>query len=99
GGQRQSLLLARLLLRDPNVLLLDEPTAALDEATEKRLNQNLGEWLEGKNLVVATQRMGAVSLVQRIIVVENGRIVLDNPRDQALAILSGRNGTVQKIAG
>lgn len=85
GGQKQALLLARTLIRQPNVLLLDEPTAWLDEVSEKQLIQRLDGWLAHRTLVVATHRMAVLSLVQRIIVVNNGQIVMDGPRDQILS--------------
>lgn len=87
GGQRQSLLLARLILRKPNVLLLDEPTAALDDNSEQAFIASLDKWLGPRTLVVATHRMAALQLVQRVIVVDAGKIVLDAPREQALASL------------
>lgn len=91
GGQRQSLLLSRLLLRQPRILLLDEPTAALDDATEKRFVQYLGNKLRSgsgpgdRTLIVATHRPSVLSIVDRIIVVENGRIVLDDSREKVLS--------------
>lgn len=88
GGQLQSLLLARLLIKQPNVLLLDEPTASLDEMTEKSIIQKLNPWIEGKTLVVATHRMNMLALVNRIIVVENGQIILDGEKDKVLEILA-----------
>lgn len=84
GGQRQSLLMARLLLRQPNILLLDEPTAALDEMSEKILIDHLKQWLGHRTLVVATHRRPVLQLVDRIIVINNGKIVMDGPRDQIL---------------
>lgn len=84
GGQRQSLLLARLLLRQPNILLLDEPTAALDEMSEKRLIDYLKHWLAHRTLIVATHRRPVLELVDRIIVINDGKIVMDGPRDQIL---------------
>lgn len=84
GGQRQSLLTARLLLRQPNILLLDEPTAALDEMSEKILIDHLKQWLGHRTLVVATHRRPVLQLVDRIIVINNGKIVMDGPRDQIL---------------
>ncbi len=92
GGQRQSLLLSRLLLRQPNVLLLDEPTASLDDVTEKRLLDDLLLWCEGRTLVMATHRLSVLQRVERIIVVDNGRIVIDAPREAALAQLRQPSG-------
>lgn len=90
GGQQQSLLLSRLLLRNPHVLLLDEPTASLDDTTEKHFIQQLKPWLEGRTLVVATHKMSMIHLVDRIIVIDNGQVVLDEPKAVALDKLSGR---------
>ncbi len=88
GGQRQSILLARYLVRDPHVLLLDEPTASLDEATEKHFIQSLNNWVEGKTLVVATHRLSILSMVTRIVVVDAGRVLIDGPKNQVLARLA-----------
>lgn len=84
GGQRQALLLARLLIRQPNVLLLDEPTAAIDDVSEKQLIDHLRGWLTNRTMVVATHRRAVLQLVDRIIVVNDGKIVMDGPRDQIL---------------
>lgn len=84
GGQRQALLLARLLIRQPNVLLLDEPTAAIDDVSEKQLIDHLQRWLGHRTLVVATHRRAVLALVDRIIVMNDGKIVMDGPRDQIL---------------
>lgn len=84
GGQRQTLLLARLLVRQPRVLLLDEPTASFDEVAEQRFIQRLGPWLEGRTLIVATHRQSILSLVDRIIVVDNGKILRDGSKVQIL---------------
>jgi ATP-binding cassette subfamily C protein LapB len=84
GGQKQTLMLARLILRSPNVLLLDEPTASLDDATEMAIIQRLGQWVGDRTMLVATHRYAMLSLVSRIIVIDGGRIVLDGPRDTVL---------------
>lgn len=84
GGQRQTLLLARLLVRQPRVLLLDEPTASFDEVAERRFIQRLEPWLGGRSLIVATHRQSILSLVDRIIVVDNGRILRDGSKQEIL---------------
>lgn len=88
GGQRQSLLISRLLIRQPHILLLDEPTASLDEATERRFIQRLDEWSKKRTLVLATHRTSVLSLVERVLIVDGGRIVVDDSKDKALAKLS-----------
>ena len=84
GGQRQALLLARLLIRQPNILLLDEPTAAIDDVSEKQLINHLKVYLRHRTMIVATHRRAVLELVDRIIVVNDGKIVMDGPRDQIL---------------
>ena len=90
GGQRQSLLLARMLIRQPHIVLLDEPTASLDDATEKRFIQQLDEWLGNRTFIVATHRMRVLSIVDRIIVVDGGKIIMDDTKQNILAHLSGQ---------
>ncbi|WP_226704209.1 type I secretion system permease/ATPase [Microbulbifer elongatus] len=92
GGQRQSLLLARLFIRDPSVVLLDEPTASLDDVTEKRFIAKLQKWVANRTLVLATHRSSTLKLVDRILVVENGGIVLDAPKAIALEQLAQASG-------
>ncbi|MBS7838659.1 type I secretion system permease/ATPase [Wohlfahrtiimonas chitiniclastica] len=90
GGQRQSLLLSRLFLRNPHIALLDEPTSALDEVTEKQFIAALNEWRKGKTVVIATHKMSIVNLADRIIVIDDGQIVLDDNKENALKRLSGQ---------
>jgi ATP-binding cassette subfamily C protein LapB len=84
GGQRQSMLLARTLLSDPQIVLLDEPTASLDEASERHVIESLKNWLGGRTLIVSTHRASLLALVDRIIVIDGGRIVMDGPKEQVL---------------
>jgi len=84
GGQKQALLLTRLLLRNSNIVLLDEPTASIDDVSEKLLIQHLKQWLGHRTLVVATHRPAVLQLVDRIIVVHEGKIIKDGPRDAIL---------------
>ncbi|MDL2193062.1 type I secretion system permease/ATPase [Cobetia sp. LC6] len=85
GGQRQSLGLARLVLQDPAVVLLDEPTASLDQATEQHVIKTLGPWLAGRTLVLATHRKSLLGWVERALVLRHGKRVMDGPLDQIMA--------------
>lgn len=87
GGQRQSLLLARLLLRQPVMILLDEPTASLDDATERGVITQLKDLAPGRGLVVATHRPAVLDAVDRVIVLEGGAVAMDGSRDEILAKL------------
>jgi ATP-binding cassette subfamily C protein LapB len=100
GGQRQALLLARLFLRDPKIVLLDEPTASLDEASEKQLIEQLSVWLQGRTLIVATHRMSMLALADRVLVVEHGRILMDDAKSKVLSLLAKRSvKAVRKASG
>lgn len=94
GGQRQILLLARTFIRNPRVVLLDEPTAWLDEFSEQQLIDNLLPWLEGRTLVVATHRPAVLKWADRIIVLDNGRVVLDDTKQIVLSQISKPRATV-----
>nr|WP_246666213.1 type I secretion system permease/ATPase [Aquamicrobium sp. LC103] len=89
GGQKQAILLARLLIRQPNVVLLDEPTASMDEATERHFIQRFMGWSGERTVVIATHRMRVLELADRILVVENGLIALDDTKEAALRVLRG----------
>ncbi|MEO0414681.1 MAG: type I secretion system permease/ATPase [Verrucomicrobiota bacterium] len=87
GGQRQSVFLARALLRSPEVLLLDEPTSSMDQSTEKTVLQNLQTYLDedpSRTLILSTHRLSLLSLVDRVIVIEKGRIVSDGPPESVI---------------
>jgi len=89
GGQKQGLLLARLLVRSPNVLLLDEPTASFDEVSEAAVIDVLGHLDSNVSVIVATHRPAMLRIVDRLIVVSNGAVVMDGPKNQVLAQLRG----------
>ncbi|HHX5175732.1 ABC transporter transmembrane domain-containing protein [Escherichia coli] len=84
GGQRQTLLLARLLISQPNIVLLDEPSASLDEMAEAYLIEQLKQWIGHRTLVIATHRTAMLQLVDRIIVMDQGRIVMDGAKEAIL---------------
>ena len=84
GGQRQMVLLSRLIVRNPQIVLLDEPTASMDEQLEEWVIRQLQQWLTGRTLVLVTHRPALLKLVDRIVVLENGKVVADGPRDMLL---------------
>lgn len=90
GGQRQLVSLARSLLARPKLLLLDEPTSAMDTQTEALFLEHLKRATEGQALVVVTHRPSLLALVDRIVVVDDGKIVADGPKAEILAKLSGK---------
>ncbi|MBB5707656.1 type I secretion system permease/ATPase [Sphingopyxis panaciterrulae] len=90
GGQVQALLLARLLIREPRVVLLDEPTASMDEATERLFIERFKHWSRDRTVVIATHRMRVLDLVDRIIVIHNGAVALDQPKAAALRAMQAR---------
>ncbi|MDO4693973.1 MAG: type I secretion system permease/ATPase [Eikenella sp.] len=89
GGQQQLLALARMTLKNPRVVLLDEPTSGLDQGTENRALRVLADWTKERTLLVVTHRPQVLRIVNRIIVVEDGRMILDGPRDAVLQRLTG----------
>ncbi|WP_249202684.1 type I secretion system permease/ATPase [Burkholderia cenocepacia] len=92
GGQRQLVALARTLLARPQTLLLDEPTSAMDAQTESMFLTHLAHAIQGQTLVVVTHRPSLLSLVDRIVVVDGGQVLLDGPKADVLAKLSGNGG-------
>ncbi|RFP89911.1 ATP-binding cassette domain-containing protein [Rhodobacteraceae bacterium 63075] len=89
-GQRQSIGWARLWLQDPKICLLDEPTAALDQTLETVLVDRLKTWLKGRTAVIATHRVPILELTERTLILQNGRMAVDGPRDEVLAHLGAR---------
>lgn len=87
GGQRQSVSIARALLHDPPILVFDEPSSSMDNRTETQLKTNLAKILPGKTLVLITHRGSLLSLVDRIILIDNGVVVADGPRDQVMTAM------------
>jgi len=88
GGQRQSVTIARALLTNPSILIMDEPTAAMDQGTEEQLKTRLAPLLVNKTLILFTHRASLLSLVERIIVLDAGKVVADGPRDTVLQSLA-----------
>ena len=94
GGQRQAVALARALLDDPPVLLLDEPTASMDIGSEEQFKARLAPVLPGRTLIVVTHRESMLTLVDKLIVMDNGRAVAAGPKTEVLQALA--QGRVRK---
>lgn len=90
GGQRQAIAIARAELLQPPLLLLDEPSSAMDNRTEEQFKARLAAALGGRTLILVTHRGSLLSLVDRLIVMDQGRIVADGPKAEVLNALAGR---------
>jgi ATP-binding cassette subfamily C protein LapB len=88
GGQRQAIAVARALLLDPPIIVLDEPTSAMDNGAENRFKARLADELADRTLLLVTHRASLLGLVDRLIVMDGGRVVADGPRDAVLKALA-----------
>jgi ATP-binding cassette subfamily C protein LapB len=91
GGQRQAVGLARAVLHNAPILLLDEPTSAMDFSTEAQITTKMSQFAAHKTVVLVTHRTSMLAMVNRVIVIDGGKIVADGPRDRIMeALASGR---------
>lgn len=88
GGQRQAIALARAILHTPNILICDEPTNAMDIQAEEAFRQHIGQQIKNKTFVLITHRHHLLTLVDRLILMDQGRVVIDGPRDKVIEALS-----------
>jgi len=96
GGQRRCIALARSLVHTPGILFFDEPTSSMDNSTEGTIKEELTAYLPGRTLLLVTHRNSLLELVDRIIVVDGGRIVADGAKDGVLtALKQGKIGRAQ----
>lgn len=96
GGQRQGVAIARAVINDPPILLLDEPTSSMDHSSEEDIKRRLTEFARGKTVLLISHRTSLLDLADRIIVMDGGRIVADGPKDQVISAL--RQGRIGKAA-
>ncbi|MFM9834964.1 MAG: type I secretion system permease/ATPase [Methylophilaceae bacterium] len=94
GGQKQGVGIARAMINNPSIILLDEPTSAMDHSGEEYVKTRLKEASEGKTLMVITHRSSLFDLATRIIVIDSGKIVADGAKDQVIEAL--RTGKIGK---
>lgn len=88
GGQRQLLAVARMMLREPSYVFLDEPTSNMDQNSEAKVIEVLGKWLENRTLILATHRMSLLKWTNRLAVLERGELVLEGPSEEVLKKLT-----------
>jgi ATP-binding cassette subfamily C protein LapB len=96
GGQRQAIAIARSLVLDPPIMVMDEPTNSLDNRSEENFKTKLDRALAGKTLLLVTHRASLLSLVPRLIVLDGGKIVADGPKEQVMQALAGGRVNVAK---
>ncbi|TBU98086.1 type I secretion system permease/ATPase [Stutzerimonas kirkiae] len=96
GGQRQTIAVARAVMPDSSILLFDEPTSAMDSTLENHVTRALGQFSQGKTLLLVTHRTSLLALVDRLIVMDGGRVLADGPKQSVLQALEA--GTLQKVA-
>ncbi len=84
-GQRASVGLARLYLQDPAIVLMDEPTAAMDSSAELAFVQRCKTWLQGRSAIICTHRMAMMEMIDEVIVLSDGRMIAHGPKDATLA--------------
>ncbi|MBL4743219.1 MAG: type I secretion system permease/ATPase [Cycloclasticus sp.] len=87
GGQRQSVAVARSLLLNPPIYIMDEPSNSMDNSTEARFKEKLAEQLDKKTLILVTHRASLLTLVDRLIVMDGSKIMADGPKDKVLEAL------------
>jgi ATP-binding cassette subfamily C protein LapB len=95
GGQRQLVALTRSLITAPKLLLMDEPTSSMDAQSEMAFLRQLKDAASDCTLIMVTHRPAVLELVQRIIVIDAGKVVMDGPKAQVLAVLSGAKPAAQ----
>ncbi len=98
GGQKQSIAIARALAGKPPVLIMDEPTSAMDNTAEAQLIERLADEVRGRTLLLVTHRTAMLKLVDRLIVMTNGKVVADGPRDTVLRTLAGQPPVPERAA-
>lgn len=98
GGQKQIIALARMTMKNPRVVLLDEPTTGLDQASEIQALRGIAQWSQNKTMIVVTHRPQVLQIVNRIIVIEQGKVSIDGPRDVVLKHLQSQKANENDIS-
>lgn len=96
GGQRQGVAIARAVVHNPPILLMDEPTGFMDHSSEEVLKERLRQYSSQRTLIIVTHRTSLLDLADRLIVIDGGRIVADGPKERVVEAL--RQGRIGKSA-
>ncbi len=88
GGERQAITLARAILSKPEILILDEPTNSLDDLSEQKFKINLKNIIEDKTVIIITHKPSILSLIDRLIVIDDGKIIADGPKEKIIAMFN-----------
>jgi ATP-binding cassette subfamily C protein LapB len=88
GGQRQTVALARALVTDPPILVLDEPTHAMDHSAEERFKAQLESELAGRTVIIVTHRESLLSIINTLVVMDGGKVVAAGPKELVLRALA-----------
>lgn len=92
-GQKAAVGLARLFIQDPSIVILDEPTAALDQESEVKFIKRFDAWLGDRTCIIATHRMAIMGMMTRVAIMQRGRLVIYGPRDAVLAELNKKSAS------
>jgi ATP-binding cassette subfamily C protein LapB len=95
GGQRQSVAIARAMLGRPPLLLMDEPTSAMDNRTEMHIKHQLKQLRKSETLIVITHKSSMIDVVDRLILLDKGSVIADGPKEQVMAAL--KKGEVHAV--
>ena len=93
GGQRQAIALARAMITNPNIILCDEPTNSMDTQAEKAFIDYITDNMKGRTFIMVTHKQSMLQLVDRLILMHNGKLIMDAPRDEVIAALN--TGTIR----
>jgi len=98
GGERQSVTLARALVSNPNILILDEPTNSMDDLSEESFKSKLAHIVKDKTVVVITHRPSILSVVDRLIVIDDGKIIADGPKAKIISSFANNQKIAKKVS-
>jgi len=97
GGERQSVTLARALVSNPNIMIFDEPTNSMDDLSEEQFKNKVANIVKDKTVIVITHRPSILSIVDRLIVIDDGKIIADGPKAKIISSFANSQKVSKKI--